>query len=106
MSDQQQQNAFEDLSIDQVLELIENGEVTAEEALDIEMQGKNRKTLIGILEKMLTPDPPEEPETVKVIFVRNTKHNRTRYQAGQKVEVSKEDYDVLLAAKVIRLPEE
>src|SRR5690606_32121515 len=106
MSDQQQTIAFDDLSIDQVLELIENGEVTAEEALDIEMQGKNRKTLILALEKMIEPDPPEEPETVKVIFVRNTKHNRTLYQVGQKDEVSKEDYDALLAAKVIRLPEE
>lgn len=97
-----QQNAFEDMSIEQVLSLIENGDFTPEQAIDIEMQGKSRKTLIETLEKMIESESSKEPETVKVVFVRNTKHNRKIFQAGQQVELSKEDFDVLTEAKVIQ----
>ncbi|MGG1597619.1 hypothetical protein [Paenibacillus naphthalenovorans] len=104
-----EQNSFENLSIDDVVGLIENGEITAEEALEIEKKGKQRKTLIGILEKML-PDPEalgeQRLETVKVVFVANTKHNKTLYRKGEKAKVSPEDYEVLLAAKVIASEEE
>lgn len=66
------------------------------------MQGKSRKTLIETLEKMIESESSKEPETVKVVFVRNTKHNRKIFQAGQQVELSKEDFDVLTEAKVIQ----
>lgn len=103
MSDQQK--AYEDMSIEQVLDLIDSGEITAQEVLDHEMQGKKRKTLISVLEKMIPP-PEEIDESVSVVFLQNTKHNKTFYQAGQKAEVPAEDYEVLLAAKVIRPREE
>lgn len=91
---------FEALSIEEVMKKIEDGEFAADEALELEKQGKNRKTLVGILEKMI--ETPNLPETVKAVFVENTKFNRTLYVAEQVEEFSKEDFDILLAAKVIR----
>jgi mannose/fructose/N-acetylgalactosamine-specific phosphotransferase system component IIB len=108
MSEQQQIN-LENMSVDEVLELIENGEITPEEALKIEAEGKNRKTLVGTLDKMIEStnmSEQEKPVKVKGVIVANVKHNKDRYQAGQRVELPQEDYDVLLAAKVIRPIEE
>lgn len=104
------QKDMESMSADEVLGLIETGDLSAQEALDIERQGKNRKTLIGVLEKLIQPpessNKHEQSELVKVVFLVNTKHNKTLYQAEQKEEVSKEDCETLLAANVIRLREE
>lgn len=117
----EQLNDLEGLSIEEVLQLVESGDLTAAVALELEQQGKNRKTLIAQLEKLLEPNEPEKqedekpsstpspqpsPETVRVVFVKNTKHNKTLYKAGQRADVSQEDYDILLAAKTIRPVEE
>lgn len=102
---EQQNNPFEDKSIEEVLELIENGDLTPAQALEIEIEGKNRKTLIATLEKMLESSP-KQADMVKGVIVKNVKHNTTRYQIGQKEEFSKEDFEILLAAKAIRPLEE
>ncbi|MBN2980123.1 hypothetical protein [Cohnella algarum] len=51
--------------------------------------------------------PPEakQPETVKAVFVVYCKHNRTRYQAGQIVELAPAVFDELKRAKVVRAAE-
>lgn len=106
MSDQQN-NPFEDKSIEEVLELIENGDLTPAQALEIEIEGKNRKTLIATLEKMLESSQEEkQADMVKGVIIKNVKHNTTRYQIGQKEEFSKEDFEILLATKAIRPLEE
>ncbi|RXZ77257.1 hypothetical protein EBB07_33840 [Paenibacillaceae bacterium] len=46
--------------------------------------------------------PEPEPELVKAVVIANCKHNRDRFTVGQRIEVSAEDYKVLLEAKVIR----
>lgn len=45
-------------------------------------------------------------EKIKVVFIESTKHNETCYRVGQKEEVTENDYAILLAAGVIKPPEE
>lgn len=51
--------------------------------------------------------PPEakQPATVKAVFLVYCKHNRTRYQAGQIVELAPAVFDELKRAKVVRAAE-
>ncbi|MEF3309510.1 hypothetical protein PV433_11455 [Paenibacillus sp. GYB004] len=53
------------------------------------------------------PVPPEvkEPETITVKWAVNVKHNQHRYRAGEKTEITAEEYPELLRAKVI-IPQE
>lgn len=101
MSEAKKITSFEDLTIDEVTELVSSGRITALEALEAEKQGKNRSTLISALEKLVKP-PETQSKTVKVVFTANTKHNSKRYVFGQTAEVFLEDFDILQAAKVIK----
>lgn len=113
----EQSNILNGLSIEGVLLKVESGEITPDAALEAEKQGQNRKTLIAQLERMVeqqsdesqgseqTPDAPatnDEQGITKAVFLKNVKHNKTLYKTGQKVELSQEDYEILLAANVIR----
>jgi len=51
-------------------------------------------------------EQPEQPTLVRAVFITNAKHDRTRYHAGQKVELPEDVYEVLLQAKAIRPVEE
>jgi hypothetical protein len=110
MSDEQK--TFENMSIDEVMTLIENEEITAQEALEIERQGKNRKTLIGLLEKMLGDpgkDPANDesksepkPEKMKVKLLKNIKYNKDRYKIGEEIEIDSKDEEAFVKAGIIK----
>lgn len=118
---EQTQNAFADLTVEQVLELVNAGEYTPEEAVEIEKQGKNRSTLIAELEKLSQPPngdpgdggdgsaPASEPEKQKpkkarkekVKLLKNIKYNRQRYKIGQEIEIDPSEREAFVKAEII-----
>lgn len=98
-----EQKAFEDLSIEEVLALVESGEYTPEQALDIERQGKGRKTLIAALQKMVIPDDPvtEDQNESKVRLLKNIKYKRKWYSIGQEIEVDDKVREAFVKAGII-----
>lgn len=118
--------SFENMTVEQVLELVSAGKYSAEEAISVEEQGKNRVTLINTLKDML-PDPDaeqaepeqrktgeqeqepevseaeqEEPKSCVVTIYKNIKYNRRRYKIGEKIEIDVKDRDNFVKAGIIK----
>lgn len=101
----EEQKSFENLSIDEVMCLVSSGQVTPEEAIEIEAQGKNRKTLIGALGKLIGDDnektEEQKPETNKVNLLQNIKYKGERYQIGEEIEIDPKDRESFIKAGII-----
>lgn len=48
-----------------------------------------------------TPEEPNNEENIEIVFNTNVKHGDTRYKKGESLEVSEEEYEILLKAGVI-----
>lgn len=59
-------------------------------------------------EQATTSQTNEQPQqkTIRAIFLTNCTHNRDRYEAGQKEDLSEELFEVLYEAKAVRRLEE
>lgn len=95
-----------DLSVEEVLEMVESGVCTPAEALELEKQGKNRKTLVNALEKMVgTADTQEngvESQKTMVTLIKNIKHHNKRYKIGEQIEIEEMDFDSFVKAGIIK----
>ncbi|MGG4449646.1 hypothetical protein [Brevibacillus porteri] len=101
---------FDEQSIQEVVELVERGEITAKEALEIEKQGKNRKTLLNILERMIeTTDRDsddsekqnQENQKLSVTLLKNIKYKRKWHKIGDEIEIDAGDRESLIRAEII-----
>lgn len=101
---------FDERSIQEVVELVERGEITAQEALETEKQGKNRKTLLNILEKMIgttdheTDDSKkqnQENQKLSVTLLKNIKYKRKWYKIGDEIEIDSGDREAFIRAEII-----
>lgn len=110
-------------TIEQVLEAVEKGDLTAEEALENEKAGKNRSTLIEQLESMISDEPDLEDETeadedkeqneeqeqkkkrkpkkARVKLLKNIKYNTSRYKIGEEIEIDAGDKESFIKAGII-----
>lgn len=89
---------FDELNANEVLAKVEAGELAAEQAIEIEQNGKNRKTLVDALQKLAGKggagsdnSDDKEPSQSKFKLITNIKHNNTRYQAGEEIELNEEE---------------
>ncbi|MBY0122159.1 hypothetical protein [Bacillus sp. S/N-304-OC-R1] len=109
------QDIYKNLTVEEVLEAVKNEQLSAEKAFEYESQGKNRKTLLEALKEMTAEvndslEDSNEPnssvndplETISVVLTENVKFGNTRYKIGNKIDVSPDDYEVLLKAGVIQ----
>jgi len=109
---------YKNLTVDEVLEAVENGAISAEQALEYEKQGKARKTLVEALEELVNANqstgdetlepssetiPEEEQSFITVKLIENVKLGRDLYKAGDKLGVDEEVYETLIKAKVIEI---
>lgn len=108
-------NQLNDLNVDEVLELVNSGEVSVEDALTHEKNDKNRATLISKLESM-TPAPTENEQESgsdtqegteevedKVKLLKNIKYKGERYKVGQEIEVTAKDKKSFADAGIIEI---
>lgn len=100
-----EQKTFEQLGVEEVLELVKSGQMTAQEAIEIEQKGKNRKTLVGALVKMLESDESEnedqQTETNKVRLLKNIKYKRQWHYIGEEIEIEADDRKAFVKAGII-----
>lgn len=104
---------FENLKVEEVLELVANGEITAEEAIEIEKQGKNRTTLIKELTELLNDDVDSSDvadneqegdtsaERTIVTLNKNIKYNGQRFKVGEQIEINSNDVESFIKLGVI-----
>lgn len=107
---------YKNLTVEEVLEAVRNGEISAEEVLEIEKQGKARRTLVEALEEIISgkstddefQEPPqdqtlEDPEEtlITVEFNKNVKLGTDLFKTGDKIDVNEGLYETLVNAKVI-----
>ncbi|QVY60938.1 hypothetical protein [Cytobacillus gottheilii] len=101
---------YNSLNVNEVLEVVQKAEITAEEALAYESQGKKRKTLLDALNDILesnnelndsNDNSEDKPKLTVVSFNKNVKFGTVRYKKGEKTEVTEEDYDYLLKGGLI-----
>lgn len=103
------EESYKKLNVDEVLEAIQKGEISAEQALDYELVGKKRKTLLDALKEMIEPSADDTPEletrSHEVTFNQNIKFGKNRFKRGEETKVSAEEYSDLLKAGVIQVGE-
>lgn len=99
--------SFKELTVDQVLKMVHSGEMTAEGALEIEKQEKNRTTLIKELTEMINTngnntkqEEKSHSDKVKVTFIQNVKFDNERYKIGQQIEVEEQTAKYFVAVGV------
>ncbi|HWL13441.1 MAG TPA: hypothetical protein VNQ57_10665 [Ureibacillus sp.] len=104
---------YKSLNVDEVLLAVRNEQISAEEALLFEKEGKARKSLIEALNVLVNPDEEkgtneesiedeqEHPAFVTVKFIANVKIGPNLHKVGKKLEVTQEDYDTFVKAGVI-----
>lgn len=101
--------SYKELTVDEVLEAIRNEEISVEQALDYELSGKKRKTLLDALNEGLgipaNDSTKQKTQLQVVIFNQNVKFGKNRYKPGEKVEVTNEEYNELLEAGVLQVSE-
>lgn len=99
-----------ELNVQEVLELVENGEYTPEEAIEIEQSGKRRRTIIETLEKLIDEQnesqdeievDPQAKQKEKVVLLKNIKYNTDRFKIGEEIEVDLEDMASFIKAGII-----
>lgn len=100
--------SFDHLNADDVLGLVESGKVTAEDAISIEQQGKNRKTLVSALEKLITKPHDSEDKNnngsekePKVTLQKNIKYLGKWHFIGDEIKIDEKDYDAFVKAGII-----
>lgn len=99
---------YKNYTVEEVLEAVHNGEITAEEALALENKGKARKTLVEALEELNNAsqtsdgDTPEvEQVKVPVKLIANIKLGSGLFKAGDKLEVDEDVYEALVKVKAV-----
>lgn len=105
---------FEKFKVEEVLELVNSGEITAKKAIELEKQGKNRTTLIKELTELLEnkDESPEEEsneqhdekivsDSKKITLVKNIKYNGQRYKVRQEIEINSNDVESFIKLGVI-----
>lgn len=100
------EESYRKLNVDEVLEAIQAGQISVEQAMEYELSGKKRKTLLDALKEFLEPSEgvsESEPQLREVTFNQNVKHGKNRYKRGEKTEVSEEEYNELLKSGVIQV---
>jgi len=109
---------YKNLNVDEVLQAVRDEQISAEEALLYEKEGKRRKSLIEALEALVNPNDSmeddkqngqhEQPKQrlVLVKFVANAKVGPNLYKVGNKLEVTHEDYEAFVKAGVITKEDE
>lgn len=102
--------SFDNLNVQEVLELVESGKYTPEEAIEIERQGKGRRTLIEALERLKISSQDDasqesadksKAKKITVTLLKNIKYKGQRYKIGETIEINEEYYDRFIAAKII-----
>lgn len=107
---------YKSLNVEEVLEAVQNGDISAKEALELEKLGKNRKTLVEALEELTVDNeesqeptqdetPEEEPELITVKLIENVKLGTDLFKAGDKLGVDEKVYETLVKSKVIAADE-
>jgi len=101
---------FKSLTVDEVLLAVQNGDISAEEALAIENQGKGRKTLIEALGALTDYSSINEKDSetvdqqsITIKFIENVKVGTSLFKAGEELEVTEKQLDEFVKAKVIEI---
>lgn len=92
---------IENMTVEEVLERVENGDITAEEALQAEQQGKNRKQLVKALQKLVGVEGDGETSKVTVFLLKNIKYNKERFKAGEEIEIAQKDVESFVKNGII-----
>lgn len=97
---------LKELTIDEVMEAVEAGNLTVTEALEKEAVGKNRSTLIERLQEkneIVTENNRDQdhPNEFLVTLLKNIKFKGKRYKIGDEIEVSAKDKDTFVDAGII-----
>ncbi|HZG16960.1 MAG TPA: hypothetical protein VE710_18370 [Candidatus Bathyarchaeia archaeon] len=101
--------SLDDMSVEEVLEMVESGACTAAEALELEKQGKNRKTLVNALEKLVVDSGGEsatdglKESKAKVTLLKYVKYKGIWYNIGQEIEVEEKDLQSFAKAGIIEV---
>lgn len=98
---------LKELTIEEVIEAVEAGELSVAEALEKEAAGKNRTTLIEQLQEIAQEDPEtdsdqDQTDKSKVSLLKNIKYKGERHKIGDEIEVSAKDKDVFADKGIIK----
>lgn len=99
-------------TVEEVLRMVEDGELSAEQAFELESAGKARRTLLTQLKSMIESIPdvesegeqesPQQERRIKVTLLKNIKYNRDRYKIGQEIEIDPKDVEPFIKAGIIK----
>jgi len=120
---------YEDLTVNEVHELVESGDLSAKDALGNEIDTKKRTTLIERLQQMMvdnagdglaipddvveedqeeTKEVEEEENTqetggsVSCVLLKNIKYQGQRFKIGQTISIDANEVDAFVKAKIIK----
>lgn len=105
--------SLDQYTVEEVLQKVEDGELSAEKALELENAGKARTTLVAQLKSMIEEsseddaeseaNPTEAPQNkTKVKLIKNIKYNDRRYKNGEEIEIVPEDVELLIKVGAVR----